>query len=66
MTAERREVLRALAVLDPRDRAVVRHLYILRRTPVQAAVVLGITVEEVHRRASRAVGQLCARYREYV
>ncbi|KRV47766.1 hypothetical protein AQ490_05165 [Wenjunlia vitaminophila] len=64
--SERGEVLRALTVWDATDRDVVRRLHILRSSPAQAAAALGIPVEEVHRRASRAVAQLCARYREYV
>ncbi|GAB2593762.1 hypothetical protein GCM10027168_28080 [Streptomyces capparidis] len=66
VTAARGEVLRALAELDALDRDVVRQLHVLRRTPAQAAAALDMPVEEVHRRASRAVGRLCARYRQYV
>jgi DNA-directed RNA polymerase specialized sigma24 family protein len=44
-----------LTNLQPHDRDVVSHLYLRRNSPAQTAAALGVSVEEVHRRACRAV-----------
>jgi DNA-directed RNA polymerase specialized sigma24 family protein len=66
LTAEmnRTDLLQALRALDARDRDVVRTLYVLRRSPGEAAAALDMPVDEVHHRATRAARQLCARARQ--
>ncbi|MEV0117328.1 sigma factor-like helix-turn-helix DNA-binding protein [Streptomyces sp. NPDC050844] len=61
---QRSLLLRVLDALDPLDRAVVRELHVLRRSPAQAAAALGIPVSQVHRRANRAVRELSRWARE--
>ncbi|MET7620064.1 hypothetical protein [Streptomyces sp. NPDC005408] len=53
-----------LGALDPRDRAVVHQLHVLRSTPGEAAAALGLPLVEVHRRATRAVRHLSRRARQ--
>ncbi|MGP3981593.1 sigma factor-like helix-turn-helix DNA-binding protein [Streptomyces sp. KR80] len=61
-TPAREDLIRVLTALDPRDREVV-NILLLPRSPEEAAAALGVSVAEVHRRASRAVTQMCRQAR---